>query len=120
MLKPASFLLAAALVASPAFAHPKLVGTVPAANATVAAPSSIALSFNEKIVPRFTGATVTMATGFGAANPVAGFAPTFGGDGKSLKLASAHPLGRGSYKVAWHAVAADTHRVTGGFAFKVK
>lgn len=120
MLKLASTILLDVLVATSAFAHPKLVATNPAANSTAAAPSLIALSFNEKIVPRFTGATVTMATGPGAAQPVAGLKPTFGGDGKSMTLANAHPLARGSYKVAWHAVAADTHRVAGNFAFKVQ
>ena len=120
MLKPASFILAAALDSVPAFAHPKLVGTLPAVNATVAAPSSISLSFNERVVPRFTGATVAIATGTGAGHAVPGFTPAFGADGKSLRLASAHPLGRGSYQVAWHAVATDTHRVAGSFAFNVR
>ena len=120
MLRPASLVLAAALIAAPAFAHPKLVGTVPAANATVSALTSIGLSFSERVVPRFTGATVTMTTGIGVGHAVAGLTLEFGADGKSLKLASAHPLARGSYIVAWHAVAGDTHRVAGNFAFKVR
>ena len=120
MLRPALFAVAALAMAAPALAHPKLVTTVPLANAMVAAPTSIGLSFSERVVPRFTGATVTMTTGIGAGHTVAGFTPEFGADGKSLKLASAHPLARGSYNVAWHAVAGDTHRVSGSFAFKVR
>jgi len=30
------------------------------------------------------------------------------------------PLGAGRYSVAWHVVSADTHRVSGNFAFAVK
>ena len=105
---------------APALAHPKLVTTVPAANATVAAPAMVLMTFNERIVPRFTGATVTMTAGSGAGHAVVGLTPAFGADGKSLKLASVNLFARGSYIVAWHAVASDTHRVAGSFAFKVR
>ncbi len=116
MLKPVLFTIAALTIASPAFAHPKLVTTVPAANATVAAPALVSMTFNEKIVPRFTGASVTT----GASQPVAGLVTSFGPDGKSILLKSPHALAAGSYKVIWHAVAADTHRVAGSFMFKVQ
>jgi len=120
MMKSAFFVLAATLIVAPAYAHPRLIGTNPAANATVGPPAAIALSFNERVVPRFTGATVTMTTGSGAGHAVTGLTPAFGADGKTLKLASAHPLTRGSYNVAWHAVGSDTHRVAGSFAFRVQ
>jgi len=119
MLKAASFALAV-LVAAPVLAHPKLVTSVPAANATVAAPALVSMSFNERIVPRFSGATVTMVPPAGAAQPVTGLATSFGADGKSILLKGPHALKAGSYKVAWHAVATDTHRVAGSFMFKVR
>ncbi len=120
MLKLASIVLGAALVAAPVAAHPKLIRTIPVANTTVAAPASIMLSFNERIVPHFTGANVTMRRNSGAARQVGGFTLRFAEHGKSFTLASAKPLAQGSYAVAWHAVAADTHRVTGSFAFQVR
>ena len=38
-------------------------------------------------------------------------------DGQELTLTPAKPLPPGSYRVDWHAVAADTHRVKGSITF---
>ncbi len=108
------------LIAVPAMAHPKLVASIPAAAATVTAPSTITLSFSERVVPRFTGASVTMISASGVAKPIVGVSPVFGGDGKTLALKPARVLGPGAYKVDWHAVAADTHHVKGIFSFTVR
>lgn len=116
-------LLAASALALPAAAHPKLVEAAPADGATVAPPAKVTLTFNEKLMPRFTGADLVM-TGMPAmpAHKPAkvAAASTVGGDGKTLVVTPAKPLAAGSYRVDWHAVAADTHRIKGAVAFTAR
>ena len=45
---------------------------------------------------------------------------TVGKDGKSMVGVPAKPLAKGVYKVAWHAVTADSHRMQGDFSFTVR
>jgi len=111
-------LLAASLAATAAAAHPKLVKSDPAADAVVtASPKELRLSFNEELVPKFSSADVKdqkgqkIEVGAPAADPA---------DKKQLVLPLTKPLAAGTYKVEWHAVAADTHRVQGSFSFTVK
>jgi methionine-rich copper-binding protein CopC len=104
-------------------AHPRLVSTSPAANSVVAPPSRILLRFSEKLIGPITAADVVMIGMPGKPHqPVkmAGFAAAVAPDGKTLALARAKPLPAGAYKVIWHAVSVDTHRVAGAFAFSVK
>ncbi len=114
---------AAAVLLSPvaALAHPKIVSASPAADATVAAPTKVEIRFSEKLLPKLSGGTLMM-TGMGgkphAPMPVGGVTSVAAGD--TLVLTSAKPLIAGSYKVDWHIVSADTHRVTGDYAFTVK
>lgn len=115
--------LASALLASPAFAHPKLLSSTPAANASVASPSRITLTFNENLMPRLSGADIVMTGMPGMPDhrmPVTGFRTSTGADGKTLILTLAQPLPAGTYQVAWHAVSADTHRVQGNISFTVR
>ena len=114
---------AALLSAVPALAHPKLVSATPAADAVVAAPTKLQLTFSEKLAPQFSGAELAMTDmpGMKMKAPMKmGITTTVSPDGMSLMVALAKPLPRGSYKLTYHAVAADTHRVEGGYAFKVK
>jgi hypothetical protein len=111
-------LLAASFAATAALAHPKLVKSDPAADAAVSdSPKELRLSFNEELVPKFSGADVKdqkgqkVEVGAAAADPA---------DKKQLVLPLTKPLAAGTYKVEWHAVAADTHRVQGSFSFTVK
>ena len=111
-------LVAGSVVATAAFAHPKLVKSDPAADAVVAAsPKELRLSFNEELVPKFSSADVKdqkgqkVEIGTAAANPT---------DKKQLVVPLSKPLAAGTYKVEWHAVAADTHRVQGSYSFTVK
>jgi len=47
--------------------------------------------------------------------------PSLSGDnGTRLTANFAKPLPKGGYKVTWHAVTADTHRVEGSYSFTVK
>lgn len=106
-------------LASAAYAHPKLVSATPAANATVAKPAKVQLHFSEKLMPKFSGADLTMAMKGMAPmkmTSMAALAP----DGRTLVLTPKSPLPAGSYNVAWHVVSVDTHRVAGTYAFAVK
>ncbi len=111
---------AAVLLATPVLAHPKLVVANPAANATVAAPARIQLRFNEKLIPRLSGATLAM-TGMGGVShapmPVPSTTLT---TADTLVVTTEKPLIAGTYRVEWHVVSADTHRVTGDYAFTVR
>ena len=42
------------------------------------------------------------------------------GDKKAMIVTLKAPLGAGTYKLAWHAVAGDTHRSQGSYSFTVK
>jgi methionine-rich copper-binding protein CopC len=99
------------LAATPALAHAKLTSSDPAANAKVGAVKMIKLSFSEKLEPAFSGASLSDAAGKAIAVPssVAGSAIT-------LLPMSLKP---GRYKVDWHSVGHDTHRITGSFRFEV-
>lgn len=106
-------LVAFAGLASPASAHAFLKHAQPSAGASLAsAPKSIALAFTEKLEPAFSGVTVTDAAGHSVAASAAVI------DGVSM-IVPLRPLGRGTYRVAWHAVSVDTHRTEGAYSFTV-
>ena len=107
--------LALVVVAGPAYAHAKLTAAAPAANATVAAPREIVLRFNEKMVGGFSGFELISAGGKKVAVKT-----SLGKDGMSMVGVPARPLAKGAYKVAWHAVTADSHRMQGDFSFTVR
>lgn len=104
-------------VASEASAHAHLTGANPAANATVAAPKQLTLRFSEKLNPKFSGLTVTMPQ---MKNMAVAANVAVGKDGKTLVATPKEALPAGAYKVTWHAVTADTHRVQGAYGFTVK
>jgi copper resistance protein C len=115
--------MAAILVATPVAAHPKLVAAQPAPNGVTAATSQLQLKFSERLIARFSGAELVMTNmpGMKAHAPVrvpikAAVAP----DGVTLVLSTAKPLARGTYRIDWHVVSADTHRVGGGYSFRVQ
>lgn len=123
--KIALSLAAAIAFAAPgtAVAHPKLVSASPAANASAKAVSRIVLKFSERLTPRLSGATLTMTEMPGMADhpdmKMTGVNAAIGIDGSSIVLTSAKPLPAGTYRVDWHVVGADTHRITGTHAFAV-
>ena len=95
-----------------AHAHTPLKTTVPAADASVPAPTSIELTFGGDV--RLTALTLTDSAGAAKhtdAVPTA-IANTF-----SLNIHE--PLAPGAYKVVWRAVGSDTHIVSGEFGFTV-
>ena len=114
---------AALLAAAPALAHPKLLSTTPASNSVVASPAKLQLTFSEALVAKFSGVELVMTDmpGMKMSAPMRMTVTTaLAPDGKTVVVSSAKPLPRGAYRLDWHVVSADTHRVQGSFAFKVK
>ena len=108
--------LALALSATAAFAHAQLEKAVPAVGGTVSSPSEIRLEFSEGVEPRFTGVTLTSASG--ATQPL-GKPAVAPGDDKILITKIGKQLLPGVYTVNWHAVSVDTHHTQGSFNFTV-
>jgi methionine-rich copper-binding protein CopC len=105
-------------LSSAAVAHPKLIRTVPVANAVVTAdPSEIRLIFSERLEPSFSGAELKSQAGQKVETGKAASDPK---DTKQLVIPLPSPLPAGTYSVNWHAVAADSHLVKGSFSFTVK
>ena len=122
-------LLAAPFLAAMAFsgaahAHAKLVKSTPAANAVVAKPTKIVLTFNEKLIAKFATTTLTMTAMPGmkdhAPMKISGVTSAMSKDGKTLTLTMRRALMPGTYQLRWHAAGADTHRMEGSFQFSVK
>ena len=120
-----SFLIAAAaLLALPgmASAHSKLVSSSPAANATVAKPTKLTLTFSEAFLAPMSGVELTMTGMPGMADhppmPIKGFKTVAAGKTMTVTLPRALPAG--SYDLKWHIVGADQHKMEGTYSFNVK
>jgi hypothetical protein len=101
-----------ALVAA-AHAHTPLKTSVPAADAAVAAPKTLELTFGGGV--RLTSVALTDSGGVAKhldAVPTE-IAATF-------SLGIHEPLAPGAYKVVWRAVGGDTHIISGEFGFTVR
>ena len=97
-------------------AHAHLVTSIPAAKAVVASPVTISVAFNENLEAKFSGFDVTSAAGAKIA-----LAPTLDPkDKKMLVAAPQAPLAPGVYKLAWHVVGSDGHKIEGAYDFTVK
>lgn len=103
-------------IAAPAYAHVALAKASPAARAAGAAPAVIELTFSGKVEPKFSGFDLTGPDGAKVAltpQPPAK-------DGKSLAAKPSKPLVAGAYKVAWHIVSTDGHKMAGAYDFTVR
>ncbi|MEO6338754.1 MAG: copper homeostasis periplasmic binding protein CopC [Caulobacteraceae bacterium] len=100
------------LTATQASAHAHLVTSTPAKDASVAAPKQLALSFSEKLEPKFSGIELMKADG-------AKVVVTSTVAGKAMSATPKAPLAPGSYMVMWHVVSTDGHRMKGDYAFTV-
>lgn len=116
--------LAALAFAGSAHAHTRLVSSSPAANTTVAKPGRVVLTFSERVVANFTGATLAMTSMPGMSNhqpmPITGFTSAMSADGKTLTLTMRRALTPGTYQLKWHAAGTDTHRMEGTLSFAVR
>src|SRR5437016_5390086 len=116
-LIPVMLVAGVALAATTAEAHPRLQASNPAPGAQLgAAPTEIRMTFSEGLVASFSG--VDLKNGSGKAVPT-GKAMLVPGDNRKLVVPISARLSPGTYKVAWHAVSTDTHRVSGAYTFKV-
>ncbi|XVQ11298.1 copper resistance CopC family protein [Spirillospora sp. CA-255316] len=101
-----------ALGAAPASAHTALESSDPKANAEIAPPGEITLTYNERIrLPR------VVLTGPGGSRHENG-PPKADGDKVTQPVNGTLP--NGTYTVGWRVVSADGHPVTGTFKFTVK
>ncbi len=110
-------IVAAVLIgAGPASAHAFLTTANPAVGSTVSKPpDEVVINFTEGVEPLFSTIVVTDRSG---ARVDTGRPHMAGGD---AHLAVAlKPLAPGTYKVAWHATATDTHKTQGSFSFTVR
>ena len=101
------------LLVLPIEAHALLQKSTPAKNAKVTSPKHITLRFSEALEPAFSGAILLDADGrnvTGAPVKV---------DGPVMTMTPGH-LAPGVYRVNWHSVGHDTHRLEGEFSFTVK
>jgi len=96
-----------------AYAHTPLKASIPAANATVAAPRTLELTFDGDV--RLTSATLADA---GGREKRLDAVPT--AVASKFSLAIHEPLAAGKYTVVWRAVGGDTHIISGEFAFTVQ
>jgi methionine-rich copper-binding protein CopC len=112
--KAAFTLIAAILYGGIAYAHPELQSAEPAAGAAMTtSPKQIKITFNESVMPQFSGAELrgkVMTTGKATTDPT---------NKKQLVVPVKEQLPPGDYKVEWHAVSDDTHRVKGTYSFSV-
>ena len=109
--------LASIGIASPAFAHAKLLSSNPANNAVVStAPRALTLRFNERVVPTFTKVVLTMPEHRGMTVPVK---VSFDKVGKTVTVVPNTKLGKGSYNIEWSAASSDGHKLSGHVHFKV-
>lgn len=108
-------LMASALFATSALAHAKLEMAMPAVGSTGPSPKTIMLHFNEKMEAKLSGFEVTGPDG--AKVDVKGQVDKSGGMMNGTVSGKLKP---GTYKVNWHAVTSDGHRVTGEYTFTVK
>ena len=105
----------AVTAAGPAWAHARLVSSNPARDATVSSPSTIRLTFSERVVPAFSRFEVANASG---AEQVVGTAVSE--DGLTITGSPARPLAPGAYTVTWTIASSDGHRMTGSYGFRVR
>jgi methionine-rich copper-binding protein CopC len=109
-------MLASVLCGTAAYAHPELQSAEPAAGAATASPKQIRITFNENVMAQFSGAEVKDQSGKMIATGKATVDPA---NKKQLVVPVNEPLSPGYYKVEWHAVSDDTHRVKGNYSFSV-
>lgn len=113
----AVIVIVASLLSTGALAHPELQSAEPAAGAAMAtSPKQIRITFNESVLSQFSGVEVKNQTGKLIATGKATIDPA---NRKLLVVPVEESLPPGDYKVEWHAVSGDTHRVKGNYSFSV-
>jgi copper resistance protein C len=115
--KVALTMIAASLFGSAAYAHPQFQSAEPAVGAAITtSPKQISITFNENVIPQLSGVEMKDQTGKMIS---IGKAATDPANKKVLVVPLKEQLPPGDYKVEWHAVSDDTHRVKGNYSFSV-
>ena len=113
-LAAACLALLMALGSAPAWAHAKLLSSVPAADSVLsAAPAEIVLTFNEAV----TLISFTIVGQDGKQHPGAGPAKS---DGAALHLPISGPLTDGSYALNYRVAGNDGHAMNATLAFSIQ
>jgi methionine-rich copper-binding protein CopC len=112
-------------MAVPANAHTHVVSSTPPASATVTNVRTLSITFSEAFMPALSGLEIVMTgmpgmAGHHPAMKIAGVKVAPSADRKTLVATLPRPLAAGTYDVNWHAVGADTHRMTGKVSFTVR
>jgi copper resistance protein C len=106
--------VAASLQAVPSRAHTELLQAVPKPEAVVEkSPEKISLIFSEEVDPAFSG--MSLIDDNGNTIQVDGLSIA----GKKMDTSISETLGEGIYRVNWHLLSIDGHRVEGSFTFEV-
>ena len=104
------------LLPSSAFAHADLVASNPAADAVIAAPRTIKLTFSQKIAPASSGLQLSMGDGM-----VVSTSASLSDDGRTLTARPTSPFMAGKWTLSWHALSADDGQETrGSYNFTIK
>jgi len=109
--------LAALAVATPLLAHAELERSSPAARATIAAPRTVSVTFDDALVRQFSKLELVMPAHH---NMPVTLRTTFSRDGKTMIGTPQGALAKGDYRLDWTAATPDGHRETGHIPFKVK
>jgi methionine-rich copper-binding protein CopC len=112
----ALILMAVTLSTGVAYAHPQLQSADPAPGKASAPPQQLKILFNESVLPQFSGVELTDQAGKAVAT---GKATTDPANKKLMIVPVMDKLVPGEYRVEWHAVSEDTHRVKGSYSFSV-
>ncbi len=107
----------AMLIAGSAAAHAHLVTSTPAAKATVAAPKTISLTFNEKLTPAFSKFELTMPAMSGMKVKMK---TVVSKDHLTMVGTPQGKLAPGAYTITWHAASGDGHKMDGVVPFTVQ
>ena len=93
-----------------------LLSAEPAAGAATSSPKQIKITFNESVIPQFSGLELKDQNRKGDRDRKA-----YDGSHQQKAVGGSHPetVPPGDYKVEWHAVSDDTHRVKGSYSFSV-
>lgn len=104
------------LISTGAFAHAKLQAADPASGATVAAPKTLTLHFNEAVEPAMSSVKLV-----GPANAQVEVGKPAGAEGDAKTLVSTVPqLAAGEYRLQWSTMGHDGHHTKGEYRFTVK
>ena len=116
LIMPAALTALSLLTADVAAAHPVLRSADPAPNGVAKAPTEIRMTFSEALIPRFSGIEIVDQRGRAVTRANA---LTNAANKRQLVAPLRLRLAPGTYRLNWHAVSVDTHRVQGTYVFRI-